>query len=486
MTQSNPYRAPNDSAEATGSDTVQDGRQRSVSTQAFNEQGVVWWATCWFFFTLLSYSIVRPVRETMGAIGGTKQLQGLMLVTFAVMLVAVPAYSALVNRLSRRWLVRIVVHFFTVSLIGFSFAQRSGFEPLQVWSARAFFVWVNVFALVGTSMFWSVLADLFSSDQAKRLFGRIAAGGTVGAIAGSFLTSQIATKLSTPNLLLIPAVTLQCGLWFAWRLERAVRKSQQLIATDSEDPAHVARTAKNVDEESAEDNLPVGGLWQGITQVFSSVYLLSICLFLFFGQAAGTQLYFQQADIVAKSVVDDQEKIQIFAYIDFSTQLLTLFAQVILSGFVLKRFGVSIALMVLPAIYMISFTALSWNASLAVVATAMVISRATAYGITVPSREVLFTVVSREQKYKSKNFIDTVVLRGGDATAGQILGSLKNFAGMTFATVNLYSLPILGVWLFAAYRLGQRQQKRAAESDSASSNLAGSGSDRRDLSDRNQ
>ncbi|OYP31675.1 MFS transporter [Rhodopirellula sp. MGV] len=432
----------------SGDGTQSAPANRNATISPLTERRVVWWATGWFFFALLSYSIVRPIRETLGAIGGTRQLQGLMLVTFAVMLIAVPTYSALVNRLSRRWLVRVVIHFFTASLILFSLAQRLGSPPIQVWSARAFFVWVNVFALVNTSMFWSVLADLFQSDQAKRLFGRIAAGGTVGAIAGSLLTSQIATLLSTPNLLLIPAVTLQVGLWFAWRLERVVSRTDELSADQS-------------GGSNRRDRLPVGGLWQGITQVLRSPYLLSICLFLFFVQAAGTQLYFQQADIVGRTVESDDTKLQVFAYIDLSTQVLTLFAQGVLSGFLLKRCGVSVALMVLPAVYFLSFAALSSHATLLVVAIAMVIARATAYGITVPSREVLFTVVSREDKYKSKNFIDTVVLRGGDATAGQILGSLKNFASLTFATVNLCSLPVIAIWMFAAYRLGLRQKRLA-------------------------
>ena len=206
------------------SETAGDGTEDDSVRRKRAEWHVVVWAAAWFFFVLLSYSVVRPVRETMGAIGGIKQLQGLMLVTFVAMLVAVPVYSTLVNRLPRRWLVRIVYHFFCVSLACFSIAMMWGNEFLQVWAARAFFIWVNVFGLFSTSVFWSVLADLFSSDQGKRLFGKIAAGGTVGAIFGSFLTSQIATSLSTAQLLLIPVATLQAGLWCAWRLEKRVAK----------------------------------------------------------------------------------------------------------------------------------------------------------------------------------------------------------------------------------------------------------------------
>lgn len=397
--------------------------------------------------------MVRPVRETMGAIGGTKQLQGLMLVTFLVMLVAVPVYASLVNRLPRRWLVRVVFHFFCLSLVAFSLALSNGTEWIKVWSARTFFVWVNVFGLFATSVFWSVLADLFTSDQGKRLFGRIAAGGTVGAIAGSFLTSQIATSVSTATLLLVPIATLQLGLWCAWRLERAVGQTNQASAEpkDGESP-------KQDSEEPAPE---VGGLLQGITQVFGSSYLLSICVFLVFVQAAGTQLYFQQADVVNQSIQDQQEVTRFFAYVDFSTQTLTLIAQTCLSGWLLRRFGVAATLMVLPAVYLVSFSALAFYESLPVVAAAMVFTRGTGYGITVPAREVLFTVVSREQKYKSKSFIDTVVLRGGDAASGQVFGSLRNVFGLGFTVINVVTLPLMAVWMFAAYRLGKRQKALA-------------------------
>ena len=380
----------------------------------------------------------------MGAIGGTKQLQGLMLVTFLVMLGAVPIYSALVNRLPRRWLVRVVFHFFCVSLILFSGALTLGTEFVRIWAARTFFIWVNVFALFSTSVFWSVLADLFSSEQGKRLFGRIAAGGTVGAISGSLLTSQIATEVSTAGLLLIPAVTIQLGLACAWRLEK--KAADPVFRTDG--------TARR-------ENLPTGGLWEGITHVINSPYLASICVFLVFVQAAGTQLYFQQAAIVKQTIVDDQEKTQLFAYIDFATQTLSLIAQIILSKLILRRLGVSAALVVLPIVYFVSFTLLAAYGSLFVVATAMVLTRGSAYGITVPAREVLFTVVSREDKYKSKSFIDTVVLRGGDAASGQLLGWLINSVGVAFSTLNAGALPLIGIWCFAAHRLGQRQKQKA-------------------------
>ncbi|MEL6107779.1 MAG: MFS transporter [Planctomycetota bacterium] len=430
MKQQNPFESSSESGD--GSDS--------------SEWSVVAWGAGWFFFVLLSYSVVRPIRETMGSIGGTKQLQGLMLVTFLVMLLAVPAYSALVSRFSRRWLVRVVFHFFCVSLLGFSAGLAFGTDLVRVWTARVFFIWVNVYGLFATSVFWSVLTDLFSSEQGKRLFGRIAAGGTIGAITGSFLTSQIATSISTSALLLVPVVTIQLGLGCAWRLEKGVA-------------AHPNFGGRN----RAGQKLQSGGLLEGITRVLSSPYLASICVFLFFVQASGTLLYLQQAEIVRSQVVDDQQKTQFFAYVDFATQTLTFLGQVFLSSWLLRRFGVAAALLVLPVVYCVGFAALAQSQTLIAIAVCVVAARASAYGITVPAREVLFTVVDREDRYKSKSFIDTVVLRGGDAIAGQVFGTLHNIAGFAFSAINLGTLPLMAVWGFAAFRLGRRQ-KRLAES----------------------
>ncbi|MGB7324359.1 MAG: MFS transporter [Rubripirellula sp.] len=407
------------------------------------EFAAVAWATAWFFFILLGYLIVRPVRETMGSIGGTRELQGLMAVTFAVMLVAVPLYSALVAALPRRWLVRVVYHFFAACLLAFFLLMRVENELVQVWTARVFFVWVNVFALFATSVFWSVLADLFTSDQGKRLFGLVAAGGTAGAITGSIVTSKLAGVLSTSWLLLIPVAMIEAGLWCAWRLEkRSAAESRQ--GQQPEKP----------------DTPTGGGLLRGITLIFQSPYLATICVFLFFVQACGTQLYFEQAEIVDATIQSKQQRTVLFANLDLGAQVLTLFVQALLSSAILRRFGVAVTLVILPLVYGLGFASLAFSPTLATLMITMIATRATGYGITVPAREVLFTVVSREEKYKSKSFIDTVVLRGGDAISGQVFGSLRSM-GLTFTALNLAVLPVVGIWAAVAWRLGGQQKRRA-------------------------
>ncbi|WP_442506934.1 NTP/NDP exchange transporter [Novipirellula sp. SH528] len=409
------------------------------------------WAFAWFFFILLSYFTIRPIRETMGIEGGTGKLPHLFFITFLAMLVAVPVYSGVVARLTRRWLVRVVYHFFAGSLFLFWSLLQVESEVVHVWTARVIFIWINVFALFATSVFWSVLADLFRSNQAKRLFGLIAAGGTLGAITGSFLTSILATRLSTDSLLLIPAVLLELGLACAWRLEL---NSHLLVDHD---------VAEKPDSNfSRADKSTGGGLWTGITQVMSSGYLASICLFLFLIQVFATQLYLQQADIVNIAIESSEARTAFFAKIDLGTQLLTLLLQTTVAGAILRRLGISVALSVLPLIYLCGFAALASVPTLGVLMVIMVCTRAGAYGITVPSREVLFTVVSREQKYKSKSFIDTVVLRGGDALSSQLFAALQKL-GIGLTAMNWIAVPLTTVWLLIAWKLGRSQERRAKQ-----------------------
>jgi len=415
-----------------------------------DERRGVAFAFAWLFFLLLAYFIIRPVRETMGSLVGTRTLQMLFLASFMVMLVAVPAYGALVARLPRRWLVRAVYHFFALCLVGFWSAMQVESPTFQTWTARVFFVWVSVFGVFSTSVFWSVLADMFTNRQGKRLFGLVAAGGTVGAVMGSLVASQLASQLSTGALLLLPVVVLELGLWCAWRLEH------QSAAIRRADP-------QRVDTEDASQRPTGGGLLVGITHVLKSPYLGLICLFLLFVHCLGTQLYFEQAEIVNAAIETREERTELFAYLDLGTQVVTLFVQVFLSGLIMRRLGVAFALVLLPLIYFSGFTALAIEPSLEVLVFTVVAARAAGYGIAVPAREVLFTVVSREDKYKSKSFIDTVVLRGGDTLGGQIFGSLRGW-GLSLTAINLVLLPATAVWAVVSWRLGRRQRAMAQQS----------------------
>ncbi|WP_146602464.1 NTP/NDP exchange transporter [Novipirellula aureliae] len=413
-----------------------------------NERASVAWAFAWFFCILLSYFMLRPIRDAMGIEGGTKQLPHLFLMTFLAMLVAVPIYSALVSRLPRRWLVRTVYHFFAICLLMFWGMMQFESDWLIIWTARVVFIWINVFALFATSVFWSVLADLFASQQGKRLFGLIAAGGTSGAITGSLLTTFAAPYLETRSLLLVSAVLIEIGLACAWRLEKNAPRLAAANPIQWEDPLPGKPSGTR------------GGILSGIAEVGKSSYLAMICLFLLFVQLLGTQLYFQQAHIVEGSIDSTADRIQLFASLDLGSQLFTLVMQTVVAGIVLRKLGTQFALVLLPIVYIVGFLLLARDPSLGVLVVLVVVSRGCGYGITVPAREVLFTVVSKEQKYKSKNFIDTVVLRGGDAIAGQVFRGLQGI-GVSLSALNYYAIPVAAIWGLVAWRLGKRQEKLA-------------------------
>ena len=421
-------------------------RKRWVPRFHVGEGASVFLATTWLFFLLLGYFVIRPVRETLGSLVDSDDLKRLFLASFVTMLAAVPAYGVLVNSLPRRWLVRVVYQSFALCLVGFWVFLRSDSEIVQAWAAWILFVWISFFGVFATTVFWSVVADLFSSRQAKRLFGFIAAGGTVGALSGSVIASQLAKLLTTEQFMLLPIVVIELGLLCAWMLEK-----QAAVLAEADSQSNVTEVVEAVPPSRS-------GWWNAVTHILRSPYLQLICIFIFFLQFCGTQMYFEQAAIVKAALPSESARRQLFANIDLATQVLTLVAQVFLSSFILRFFGVAVTLMILPAIYLASFSALAFNPSLQVMVVAVVIGRSAGYGITVPAREVLFTVVKREDKYKSKGFIDTVVLRGSDAASASAFTGLE---GVGLKALNLCLLPVVVIWLFVSWRLGRLQEALA-------------------------
>lgn len=344
--------------------------------------------------------MLRPVRDMFGSIGGPERLANLILMTVAAMLVVVPIYSWMFNRLSRDWLVRCVYHFFAGSLLVFSVLGWLYGDHLPG-LPTCFFVWVNIFGLFATSVFWSVLVDLSSRKSAKRNFGFIAAGGTGGAITGSLSMMILPLYVPLPIILMSSAAVLEAGLFWAKMFERSSRD-------------------ENVDPPSERHkSLGKSKIFDGVFAILRSPYLCLICVYLFLAQSMGTILYFEQNEIVSKAIQIHQERTTFFATLDFGTQILTLIIQTFLTPTILTRFGLPLALILLPVVYGVGMPLLIFAPSLATLSMVMIASRAIGYGITVPSREILFSTLPQSQQYKSKSFIDTVVMRGSDAIASQ-------------------------------------------------------------------
>jgi AAA family ATP:ADP antiporter len=389
----------------------------------------------YFFLLLASYYILRPLRDEMGIAGGLAQLPWVFTGTFLAMLAAVPLFGFITTRLPRRRFLPLVYGFFIFNLLLFYGAFQV--ETWHAVTARVFFVWVSVFNLFVISVFWSFMVDLFESGQGKRLFGLIAAGGTAGAITGPLLTALLVAPVGPVNLLPLSALLLTGTVLCIVQLGRWADRT--LVTA------------------SPQSNEPLGGsILAGLTLIVRSPYLLGIALFMLLFTTLATFVYFEQANIVAQSFTDSAGRTRFFALLDLAVNALTVLTQLLVTSRLLTRLGTAGSLALLPVLSGLGFMLLALTPVLAVLAGFQVLRRAGEYAITRPARELLYTVVDRETKYKAKNALDTVVYRGGDALAGWLFTGLKALgAGLTLIAV--IAIPLALVWAVVAYWLGRRQ-----------------------------
>jgi AAA family ATP:ADP antiporter len=394
-----------------------------------------------FFLLFASYFMLRPVRETFGIAGGVDNLQWLYLGTFAGALIAVPLFGWLSARVSRARLVPIT---YTVSAaVMFGFAAQLQVDPDNVWVGRAFFIWLSVFNLFVISIAWSLMADVFSPEQAKRLFGRIAAGASVGGLIGPLLSGVLVEHVGHAGLLAISTGLLLSTLLCVAYLLRWRR-----------------RNGNHIDSEPAAKPIG-GGIWAGLTTIVQSRYLMAICAFVLLLTAVSTFLYFEQARLVEATFPDKVRQTQVFSAIDVAVQASTIFIQLFVTGQIAKRLGLTALLTIVPAITVIGFGMLSVFASFPVLAGVMIVRRVGEYAMIRPGREMLFTTVDPETKYKTKNAIDTAVYRGGDVLSAW-LNSAIVAVGST-AAASLAGAVIAVLWVFSGFSIGRHFDRERGE-----------------------
>lgn len=351
-----------------------------------------------FFLLFAGYFMLRPVRETMGIAGGVDNLQWLFTATFVCTLLALPLFGWLAARVQRRRILPWTYGFFTLNLV--AFATGFAIAPDNVWFARSFYVWLSVFNLLAISVAWSVLADLFAVNQAKRLFALMAAGASLGGLTGPIMGTLLVGLIGHEGLLLISAAMLAGAIGAARSLQNW-RDREPLNATES-----VARSR------------PLGGSpFAGASAVLRSPYLLGIALFVLLLSTVTTFLYFEQARLVAATFPDRIDQTRVFGTIDTIVQTLAILTQLFITGRIAQRLGVGVLLVAVPIVVAGGFLWLAFAPVFAVFAVVMIVRRAGEYALVRPGREMLYTVVPAEDKYKAKNFIDTVVYRGGDAVS---------------------------------------------------------------------
>jgi AAA family ATP:ADP antiporter len=416
------------------------GLLERVIAMRLAEVAAALWSFAYFFCVLASYYVLRPVRETLGAAAGVEGLPWLFTGTFLAMLAAVPLFGVLASRFPRRTLLPLIYAFFIACILALFLLLRSGANA--AWAPAAFFIWLSVFNLFVVSVFWSFMADVWREEQARRLFGFIAAGGSAGAIAGPTLTALLAARLGPVNLLPLSALILGGALVCIMRLRHWALAPEHGPAA-----------------RAAQEEAPLGGSpLAGLTGVLRSAYLLGICGFVALGNLLGTFIYFQQAQLIRAAYAEPGERTAVFAMMDLAVNALTIFAQLFVTGRLTAWLGLPRLLAALPTLSLIGFGVLAVAPAASVLIAYQVLRRAATYGVTGPAREVLFTVLSREEKYKAKNVIDTVVYRGADALSGWAYAGLA-VLGLGISGVAWLALPVSAVWIALAVHLGRREEE---------------------------
>lgn len=363
-----------------------------------HEAGVVAAGFCMFFLLFAGLFCLRPVRETMGVAGGVDNLPWMFTATFVGVVVVLPLFGWLAARVARRRILYWVFGYVAATLLGFGAVMALHAD--NAWTARAFYAWYSVFNMLAISVAWSVLVDVFASAQAKRLFALMASGASLGGLVGPVLADRLVAPLGHAGLLVLSAAFLAGSALAAQRVQRW-RDAHPLSG-----------------DEAAQRSRPLGGNpFAGATEVLRSPYLMGIAAFVLLLATVTTFLYLRQAELVEAMFPDPVRQTQVFARIDFVVQALALLAQLFVTGRIAQKLGVGVLLVGVPLVMAAGFLWLALAPAFAVFVVVMVARRAGEYAFVRPGREMLYTAVSPEAKYKAKSFNDTVVYRGADAVS---------------------------------------------------------------------
>lgn len=416
---------------------------------ARDELVAVAWSFVYFFCIMSAYFMLRSVRETMAIISGVQNIPWLFTGTFVLMMLATPVFGWVTSRYPRRTFLPWVYYFFIANIliffVVFTYAQEN--ELSLLWISRAFFVWLSVFNLFVVSVFWSFMADIYTKQQSRRLFGVITAGGSAGALVGPLLTSVLVVPIGFKNLLPISAVLLLFGVYCIYRLRHWVR--QQEI-----DAAGV---------DAAETEQPLGGAaWAGLRFVFDERYFSAIAIALLCANFLGGAMYIYLAQLVSVTFEGADRQTQVFAFIDAAINALSFIGQLLMVKHAVQKLGIGWTLSLLPLLSIVGFALLAFSPTFAVIAGFQILRRSLTFGFSKPTSDMLYSVVSQEAKYKAKNFIDTTIYRGWDVVSSWTVRSL---GGLGLSGVSLVCVPISIIWMLIALWIGGEYKRRDAAID---------------------
>ncbi|WP_431121404.1 NTP/NDP exchange transporter [Flagellimonas flava] len=403
------------------------------------EKRLVALSAIYFFCLLCGYFILRPIRDEMGILNGVVNMQWLFTGTFVAMLMVVPVFGWVVSRFSISKVLMYSYGFCIVNILVFYFLFTL-FGPSRGMAA-AFFIWLSVFNLFVVSLFWSFMADVFDSVSSKRFFGVIASGGSLGALVGPVIANVVGSNFSIGILLLVSAFFLLmavCCIHFILKLQPL-------------------KTKGGVKTNTPKPNL--SQLFEGIRHMAKSPYLLGIVGFVLLYTSISTVLYFEQAHIVEKELLSSADRLDYFSRLDFTINAIAIFGQFFLTAKIIRKIGLSIVLASVPLLVGLGLIFLGQNPTLTIIALLMVLHRAGNFMLLRPGREILFTVTDFEEKYKSKNFIDTAIYRGGDALVGWLFAGVAAL-GWGLGFIALVTIPLSFIWSLVGFRLGKMQLVR--------------------------
>jgi AAA family ATP:ADP antiporter len=391
----------------------------------------------YFAFLMGSYFVVRPVRDAMGTVYGVSHLQELFTGTFVVSFLFAPVYAGLASRVKLSNFLPWVYGFIALTmLVLYALFARVAHDR---WVAAAFYVWVSTFNILTISVFWSLMADTFSRTQAKRLFGVVAAGGTLGTVAGPAITTLFVNLVGTNTLLLISAGGFVVTAWLVRLLEREKQKLR----------------AMGDAQETTLDRKLAGNPFDGFSLLVKSRYLLLLSLFILLMTWISTIVYFQLGDLISKAFASREARTQAYAVIDLIVNGAAFFIQLLGTGRIIRRYGVTTGLLLNPVIMVIAFLSIAFSPVLMVLASMQVFRRVAEYAVAKPTREMLFTVVDQESKYKAKNVIDTVIYRFGDVSSAWFSAAVlpHGVAGLA-----IFGIVVSAIWLPIALMLGRQYE----------------------------
>lgn len=399
-----------------------------------------------FFCVLGGYFAVRPVRETVGTILGRDRVANLYVATWIASLAIVPIYGAIVAKVRRSVFLPLIYGFVAVALAIAGGVLQNQSKNVAV--GQFFYVFISVLSLFLVSVFWSFLVELFDSGQAKRLFPVIAAGGTAGALVGPLFTDLAARSIGNGGILFVGAALFAL----------AVALQAILIRLWKRDP-EPHREHGDADYQ-ARDRALGGNPFAGITLVLRSPYLLAIAAYVALLATANTFLYFEQLRLVSITFADTQTRTSVFARIDWIVQSITILAQLFITGRIASRLGLVVLLTIIPVAIFFGFIALAiWNTFI-VLAIVIILRRSGEYAFVRPGREMLWTPMSKETKYKAKNFVDVPVYRGADAAVAQLQRAIEG-AGFGVQTLALLGALAAALWAVNGWWLGRRYDSAA-------------------------